>query len=265
MTPEPCHALEPHASELVKSPDKSEQGLWGYWGRQFRRQAAVSAAATGALGTVARLVLQLGALLVVVSTIAGVTVWVAMLQNLGVNVFDYVGTSELPALGLRFLPAAEITATIFILLGFTSVAAAWMAAHAVESHREAFEKVRDKGVWDKIVAWAGAARANAAGYLLPLPAALAFVITSSSLVKVMVDKGVQHYQSPSACVHHVMWTKDAWVGDPPFAESQCAALVGVFGQSTVLLVEGFVYTVPNAKIASTKLRAGHLFGPPAHH
>jgi hypothetical protein len=183
----------PVIAEEVASSTLSRES---FWSRLCRRQTAASAAAIGSMNTWVSLLIKLGAVLTVLATLSGATMSAALLQRFGVNVLDYVSLSDLPTLGLRFVPECGLTVSLAVSLAFLTPVSAWMAAHSILDLREAVDRARSLNWWERSWVWIEAAwRANL-GYALPgvLAASTVFVAVVSMIgtVVAFVVDGTTH-------------------------------------------------------------------------
>lgn len=133
----------------VGQANSSSGRLPAWFSHQLRRQFAASAATIGVLVTLAGALASLGVLLTALATVAGAFA-LEVLGRLGVAAIDFVSFADLPRLGLRFMPEFAFTVGFFSAMAIYSGFAAWIAALAVQSHREALARAQKVSVWQGI-------------------------------------------------------------------------------------------------------------------
>jgi|GEM_PF-5040217 len=240
---------ERHTSE---PPLSQPQPVHRFLSRQLQRQTVAAAAAVGALSSGGAWVLKIGAFLTALATLSGATLSVGLLRHIGVNPYDHINITDLPVFGLRFFPAFALTFGLFGAMIFWSAIAAWNAAHSIQTHRETMAEMQSPNRVQRAAGWVSSAWLNKDGYLMPLMVALASLVMVAEVVPRFEKHYLHEIYSSEACTYRVTWQKDAWSTDPPFSDSKCVAMVGMFGTNAIFIAERTTHIVPREKIASMR-------------
>ena len=240
----------------VGQANSSSGRLPAWFSHQLRRQLAASAATIGVLVTLAGALASLGVLLTALATVAGAFA-LEVLGRLGVAAIDFVSFADLPRLGLRFVPEFAFTVGFFSAMAIYSGFAAWIAALAVQSHREALARAQKGSVWQGIETWMVSIAHNGRSFLWLVLVTTALVLVAVAVVPRWVRAHDEAIRSGRDCTHYVTWNKDAWADEPPFASARCATQVAVLGDEFVFLVDGATYLIPKSKIAGIRIQPVH--------